>query len=970
MKTRQSILIIFAIVSGWLTIGLVSGVNQIALGQPLASPFQEPASPTLNTGGAGSIRKAKEIDPSTNFDLSKLPVAETVRRSTVRVPTTTPVAPIEPRSLLGVPQKSARLSVTNLESKASQRLTSRFVPAQAGQLILPGPASDGEAEGVASRKIQNDKLRPAQANSKPSPIAPTFNGTGPNGQSGFARLNYPSPIVLPPSQVLPQQRVVHATGCPCGCQPQCTTATVYVPVWETRFMNVMQTCYRSEIRQQKYRTTHVVYDDVPQVESYSVDVPQQRTRTFTENRREEYQVPVNENFTVMVQKPQQRKVLVDREEAYEVPVETPYTVMVPQRKNVQETKYKTVFDKEPRQVRYTVNVPKERTRIEVEYVKQPFNKTVRVAKIEMVEERRRRPKVEYVDEVQSLTIKQPYVVYVDDPFVSDVEHFRYVEGVKDGKEPTFSYQDKTDFAVQTDTVQTTRDADKTIDYKISVPYVDRIAETYYENEPYEETISKTFPIRIQTPRQVTKTYQVRIPVTEHVSRPFTVEIPYEIKETAYRTVIKQVPVTKYRTITRDMGCWKREVYTTPNVSIFQDACGSTTCMPGVQTCQRNVWCPQVVTQRIPYTDYQNTTQRLAYQVPKLLKRTETRMRKVPVTQYKVETRSATLDVLDFQQSTRTEDFKVTKYRWKAKTRMIDVKRVREETRQKTIPFVEFQETSKTKRIPYTYRLPIRTERDVKIPFVERQKFTTREKVNTKRHEIRWRDIKQNVTVRVAKPTWEYYTVKVPIKRFIDKQVTEYVDVPKTKEIKYTEMVPEIRTRTEYVSVERKVPVYETKTVTELVPQIKTRSTTRTATRTVEEYKIKTFMVMVPEVRTRKIFKTKYRDVPVMRSEVYWENVPETRNRIRWVKVPRKIQREHVRDYTVQIPYQVRVAVPFKTCRMVPKTISVPVEPVCQNCVQNFGPLHSVSAAYLDYGVEQVGQGIQQVGEAWDRIVNH
>jgi len=176
------------------------------------------------------------------------------------------------------------------------------------------------------------------------------------------------------------------------------------------------------------------------------------------------------------------------------------------------------------------------------------------------------------------------------------------------------------------------------------------------------------------------------------------------------------------------------------------------------------------------------------------------------------------------------------------------------------------------------------------------------------------------------------------------------------------MVPEIRTKTEYVDVKRKVPVFETKTVTEMVPQIKTRTTFRTATRTVADIKIQTYMTNVAEVRTKTVYKTRYRDVPVNRTETYWENVPETRYKTTLVKVPRQIQRDHVRAYTVQIPYQVRVCVPFKFCRMVPKTILIPIETCCDQCSQHFDQLHSVSGAYLNYGIHHMGQ-------AWDRMFN-
>ena len=168
------------------------------------------------------------------------------------------------------------------------------------------------------------------------------------------------------------------------------------------------------------------------------------------------------------------------------------------------------------------------------------------------------------------------------------------------------------------------------------------------------------------------------------------------------------------------------------------------------------------------------------------------------------------------------------------------------------------------------------------------------------------------------------------------------------------MVPEFRTKVEYVDVKRKVPVFETKTVVEMVPQIKTRTINRTETRTVTDIRVETYMTMVPETKTRTVFKTKYRDVPVTRTETYWENVPQTRYRTFLVKVPRQVQREHVRAYTVKIPYQVQRCVPQHFCRMVPRTITIPIEPCCETCAPAFEELHEVSGAYLNYGMRRLG----------------
>lgn len=751
----------------------------------------------------------------------------------------------------------------------------------------------------------------------------------------------------------------HGFTCSCGCQPACTTKTIYVPVWETRYYNMLETRFRQELKQQKTISYQTVVDQVPKVETYTVKVPQQRTRQYTETRTEEFQVPVQENYNIMVPEPRQRETLVDREEKYEVPVETPYTVMVPEEREIQETKYKTVMDREEVQKKYVVNVPKKRIRVETEYVKKPREKTVYKPVVRIVEEERQRNKVVYETRLEDRKVTEEYTEYVEQEVPRQVTRFREEPIVQPVNESYIAYRDVPASSPYLETIQLSREIEQIVNYRVTVPETEEVTETFYVNEPFSETITKVFPIKVQEPRQVTKTYEVRIPETQHVPQSYTVEVPYEIIQQAKRTITKQVPVTKYRTITRDMGSWKREVRTAPTCTLLQDQCGCAACVAGMRTCNRNVWSPKIVTQRIPYTDYKEVPVQVPYDVPRVLTRKETRTRMVPVTRYRTETRTATLNVLDFKNATRTQEFEVTRYRWVPKTRTRTIKKTREEVRQKRIPMLEYATEEITKDVQYQYRKPEFKNRTVNLDLTRRVPYTITETLKTMVPVSRTREIVRKEAVRVPKTIVETYTVKVPITELKEETVIEYYEEPLIKEIEYTEMVPEVRTRMEYVEVPRKVPVYETKKVTEMVPRLMTRTTYRTETRTVTDKKIETYMAMVPEVRTRTVYKTQYRDVPVIRTEVYWEDVPETRYRTVMVPVPRRVARENVRVYSVKIPYQVRVTVPKRICRMVPKTITVPVVQCCEQCAQNFGELHDASEAYLNYGAHRLG-------EAWDR----
>lgn len=744
----------------------------------------------------------------------------------------------------------------------------------------------------------------------------------------------------------------HGVACPCGCQPRCTTQTIYVPCWETRYVNSMQTQYRQELRQKRSRQDYTVYDDVPQVETYTVQIPQPRQRTYTINVRQEFQEPVQENYTVMVQKPQQREVTVDREEAYEVPVITPYTEMVPERTEKNVTTFKTVIEKEPKQVKYVVQVPKERSRTVVKYGKLPVKRTVRKPVVRMETQKRSRPKIKYRTETKSRTISEEYVEYAEQTVNKPIT--RYVTRTRpksfqkidvgyeaaEGEYTIFEYSQKPIFY------------DKEVPFSITVPYTETKMETYYVNEPYPETITKTYPDRIQVPTTVTKSYRYPVPVTQYVPERYTVNVPYEIMRTAYRTVTRQQPVTRYRTITRDMGQWERKQVTCPTCQVYSDGCGCTTCAAGSQTCVRNVWCPKIVTQRIPYTDFKDVQQRLPYQVPQVLERQEVRTRLIPKTRYEFETKTAQLKSYEFQQSTRTQTFPVTKYRWVAKTRPITIKKTREINDKKVIPFVRYEEVAQPKVITYQYRKPVK-EPPVTVQELETYQQAVQETISLKQMVpvTRTRTRTEQYTVRVPYTTQEDYEVTIPVTEYKELEETEYVEVPRVEVEKYTEMVPEFRTREEMVEVKRTVPVFSTKFETRMVPRIRTRTTSRTETRTVSEKVMKDYLINAPEVRTRTVQKTRYRDVPQLRTEVYWENVPETRYRTRMVRVPRQVARETVKTYSVNIPYQVSVRVPVQVCRMVPKTITIPVEDCCSNCGGSFDQLHEASDAYIQYGVQ-------------------
>ena len=645
---------------------------------------------------------------------------------------------------------------------------------------------------------------------------PIGSSTGPTPQPlpGLQTPIAPPPIF--PNNILPQPAIPanghqflppapaigldHGSHCPCGCQPKCITQTVIVPCYETRYVNSLQTRYRPETRQRRTKKYYTVYDDVPKVETYAVQVPEPRTRTYTVNVSQEYQEPKQQNFTVMVAKPAQREETVERVETFEVPVVTPYTVMVPEKQQYQETTYKIVKDRVPVQKKYVENVTKTKKRVVTTYEKRPFTKKVRVPVVKMVEETRTRPKVRYRSEVVTKTVDEPEVYYYDDIIKKEVTRYRTVNRQRTIQDKSVAYEQKTGTYSNPETDQRVVPYSEKVDYNVTAPFTETVNETYYVNEPYVEDIVKTFPTKRQVERTVNKTYQVKLPVTTHVSQPYKVRVPYEVMETRYRTITRQAPVTKYRVITRDLGRWERKEVTCPTCSVCQDCCGCTSCSVGSQTNTRNVWCPRIVSQRIPYTDYRDVQQRLPYQVPVLKYREESRVRNVPVTRYQNETRTANLKVYDLIDDERTEKFSVTKYRWVPKTREVTLKRTREETATRILPFVRYENVELKTPVEYRYKKPYPVSKPVTEIYQERESYPVEVEVKVKRAGKRMKKITRDVVIRVPEIVDEEYTVKVAKTEYIEKDVTEYVEFPVHKDVTYTEMVPEFRTRIEYLSL--------------------------------------------------------------------------------------------------------------------------------------------------------------------------
>ena len=761
---------------------------------------------------------------------------------------------------------------------------------------------------------------------------------------------------------------VHPGDCSCGncsqcttckttCQPLCLTKTILVPEWYTVYSTVNETHYRPRVKEQPYFVEQTITHQVPVIQTFPVIVKEPRIRNIKTYRKEEYQVPREVEYTVMVPKPKTRQVTSEREESYEVPEEEQYTVMVPKEKEVRKTKYKTVKEKEAVHKEYVEMVPQTRTRIKIDYEtrkrtyvrKEPYTK---------IEERQLvRPKVQYRSEVRQVKVEEQYYEYVAEERSSNVPKFRVQQGTIDSSEDFLDFIDHPKNIIED--IQVQQRQKKTIQetYTVTVPYKEEIEEVYWDNEAFEETADRPYQVKTIVGRDVARPYVVKLPYVEHVPQVYTIRVPYEAKETRYREVPRQMPVTKFQMVKRDMGRWVTDTVSLQTYEEGQDLCGCPTCCPKARTIRKTKWVPNVVSRKLPYTTFKTVKQKVPYQVPVMKYRQEQRQRMIEVTKFRTEVRQATEKVYSYETSTKQKSYPITKFRLVRKTRAKSVTNYREETRTKDVSVNEYVTQLEKRKTPYSVREVVEKTRPIRIPATKLLKFNEEEKFTVMTPEKRTRLVTKNVTVRVPVIVEETYTVKVPEIAYREINEVEEYEVEVPREVKYTVNVPEIRTKTEYIEVDRKVPYVEITKVTEMVPEIRTRRVYKTRSRTVSDVRVETFMTSEPELMTKTVYDTLYRDVPVFKSELYWENVTKILKKTVLKPVTRVIKRPAIRRHKVLEPYNVKVKVPQRAVRMVPRQITIPVEECCEECCTEFTELTDACGAYISYGLHHVRRWI-------------
>jgi hypothetical protein len=222
-----------------------------------------------------------------------------------------------------------------------------------------------------------------------------------------------------------------------------------------------------------------------------------------------------------------------------------------------------------------------------------------------------------------------------------------------------------------------------------------------------------------------------------------------------------------------------------------------------------------------------------------------------------------------------------------------------------------------------------------------------------------------------------YTVQRPVTRTVSQQYNVTVPEWSAVDQTYTVQVPHIETRQAARIECRRVPVTVMKTVCRDAgcwvnqtvqvpccdpccgPSVRTVCrrvyVPRTVTEQVPVTAYKTEQVSVPyqynvtvcrpETRTRKVQVCNYRTetrtrdvqvcemqcVPMTRDVSYTCLVPQKRQQTHNVTTYRMIPEQRVETYKVCVPYQVETPVQVRVCRMVAKTVRVPVCGGCATC---------------------------------------
>ena len=161
----------------------------------------------------------------------------------------------------------------------------------------------------------------------------------------------------------------------------------------------------------------------------------------------------------------------------------------------------------------------------------------------------------------------------------------------------------------------------------------------------------------------TVSYTVNKPVTTYVDQTYCVQIPYRETRQETRTVCRQVPYTDVSYVCEDQGHWEDRVVPVSCGKGGRRGCASNcascaSCAP----CTQKVWVSNIVKKPVEVTCYRTEVSEVPYTHTVTLYRSETRSRKVPVTNYIPETKTRPVTCTNFVPEVKSKLVTETSYR--------------------------------------------------------------------------------------------------------------------------------------------------------------------------------------------------------------------------------------------------------------------------------------------------------------------
>jgi hypothetical protein len=190
--------------------------------------------------------------------------------------------------------------------------------------------------------------------------------------------------------------------------------------------------------------------------------------------------------------------------------------------------------------------------------------------------------------------------------------------------------------------------------------------TFHRRVPETKAVVENYTVMVPQKQTRTQNYTVNKQVWQDVQQNYVVRVPHQEVRQATRTVCTPVQVQKMRTVCRDQGYWETVTMKVPCGPPVRacGGCGGCTscCVPQYKTVCRQVWRPNIVTEQVPVTVWQNQISQQPYQYTQTVYRPETRTRTMRVCKYVPETHTRQVNYVSYVPTKQSRTRNVTTYR--------------------------------------------------------------------------------------------------------------------------------------------------------------------------------------------------------------------------------------------------------------------------------------------------------------------